>query len=597
LISIGLVVAAALWPCLTARVISFDDEQYLTNNVLVRNPSWHSAGRFFGEVLAPSTVGGYYQPLTMVSLMLDCARGGTPDNLRAFHETSLALHVVNVWLLVVLLYLLFDNLYVAAAVGLIYGIHPQVVEPITWIADRKTPLATLFALASLILYVRWATRRRGWTLGLCIAAYVLSLLAKPTTIMLPVAFVLLDYWPLRRLSMRTIVEKLPLVAVMIVSAAITYLSQKNTSTIILPKHGEDLPLLLGFCYRIVFYLQKMVLPIDLTPLYPIPDPISLGNPQILVRTIAMVLLAAGVVVSLRRTRAIAVGGLIFLVLLAPTLGAIQFTHMIVADKYVYFPAIGLLIALTWLIDLGWDRLRERKGTAAAGAVLGGTVLIAACFEFAGTRAYLDVWQDVITFDRRKVALAPRSALAQYDLGVTLGSTGQLGEAVACYARALELDPGNAWAHNNLGTAMLNVGRPDEAMTHFLRAVELDPALRNARLNLANLLALQNRFDDAFVQYETLLKPAKPDGGEVNRNYGFALFRAGRYPQAIEQFDRAIAAGGGTARVHCRLGSALAALGRRDEALRHFQEAMKLDPTWPEPAENAARLAASAPAGQ
>ena len=72
--ALALVTAAGVvahWPVLSARALCFDDEAYFVDNWLVQNPSWQSAATFFREVFKPSTVGGYYQPLTMISLMLD----------------------------------------------------------------------------------------------------------------------------------------------------------------------------------------------------------------------------------------------------------------------------------------------------------------------------------------------------------------------------------------------------------------------------------------------------------------------------------------------------------------------------------------------
>src|SRR5438093_1278074 len=69
---------ACHWPALSANALTFDDQQYLTDNYLVQNPSWASARAFLTEVLKPSTIQGYYQPLSMISLMLDCALDGSP---------------------------------------------------------------------------------------------------------------------------------------------------------------------------------------------------------------------------------------------------------------------------------------------------------------------------------------------------------------------------------------------------------------------------------------------------------------------------------------------------------------------------------------
>jgi hypothetical protein len=72
-----IVVCAAVlithWPALSAQAQSYDDNRYFVENFLVRSPSLESAWRFLTEVFNPSTVGGYYQPLTMISLMLDYA--------------------------------------------------------------------------------------------------------------------------------------------------------------------------------------------------------------------------------------------------------------------------------------------------------------------------------------------------------------------------------------------------------------------------------------------------------------------------------------------------------------------------------------------
>ena len=99
-------VAAAHWPVLGAQALALDDDLFVTNNPLVTQPGWQSTGRFFGEVLNPSSVGGYYLPLAMTSLMVDYALGGRPKDLRVFHRTHLVLHVLNSLLVLLILNLL-----------------------------------------------------------------------------------------------------------------------------------------------------------------------------------------------------------------------------------------------------------------------------------------------------------------------------------------------------------------------------------------------------------------------------------------------------------------------------------------------------------
>ncbi len=117
------------WPALSSRAFYLDDKEYLLENALVQRPGWESARRFFSEVLEPSTVAGYYQPLAMVSLMLDAAAAGPAAGqtesqwLRPFRRTSLLLHVLNAASLVLLLAMLLRTIWPAAAAGLLWGLH------------------------------------------------------------------------------------------------------------------------------------------------------------------------------------------------------------------------------------------------------------------------------------------------------------------------------------------------------------------------------------------------------------------------------------------------------------------------------------------
>ena len=156
---VALITAITHWPTLSAKAYMFDDDQYLINNRLVKNPSWASTRTFLTEVLAPSTVRGYYQPLTMISLMLDVAAGGTDENLTPFRQTSLVFHVANTLLVVIFLYLLFASPIPALIAGLLYGLSPTTIESIAWLSERKTLLACFFALLTLISYLLYTKKR------------------------------------------------------------------------------------------------------------------------------------------------------------------------------------------------------------------------------------------------------------------------------------------------------------------------------------------------------------------------------------------------------------------------------------------------------
>ena len=332
-------------PALSARALLLDDAQYVSKNPLVQNPSWGSVRRFFGEIGRPSTVRGYYQPLTMVSLMVDRYLAAGPDDLSAYHRTSLLLHLANTALLGVLIYLLFGEPVVAAGVALLFGVHPMTVDSVCWLSERKTLLASFFALIALILYVRFTQRRRpGFYLG-CLFAYVLALLSKPITVPLPAMMLLMDYWPLDRLGRRSALEKVPLFAVGGIFAVITYVSQSGTAGVHWPAKSNPLYVSMVLCHNVIFYLRKLILPLNLSPHYEPPNVIGFANPAFAASMIVCLLLVFSLVLLRRHTPAPLIGSLIFFVTLLPVAGPIRAAYALVANRYVYLPSIGLLLVL------------------------------------------------------------------------------------------------------------------------------------------------------------------------------------------------------------------------------------------------------------
>lgn len=528
-------VLAAHWPALSTKATFFDDGQYLTENQLMQNPSWTSARRFLTEVLEPSTVRGYYQPLAMISLMADYALGGRLDNLRPFHRTSLTLHIANTALVIVLLYLLFGQAWVAAGVGLLFGLHPMTVESICWLSDRKTLLAAFFALWCLILYVRFTRKgNRKLYIG-CMVMYVLALMSKPTSTPLPLLMLLMDFWPLGRLKRRAILEKLPLFMMGGVFAVITYISQSRTAGVTTPgKYGLE-RILLTLCHNIIFYPYKIVWPVNLSSHYAYPQPLELSNSTVLAGVIGTCILIPLLVISLRWTKAILTGWLFFFVAIFPTMGVVGFTNVIASDKFAYLPSTGLLMVLAsflcWQCD-GINKLTTRR------IVVIITVLVLAGAEAVATRRYLVYWRDSVSLNEHMLTLTPDAAPVHYELGYALQLQGSLDQAISHYNKTLLINPNHVDAHNNLGIILLGQGKPIEAINHFRQALHTKPKFAKAHNNLAWILATNPdpKLRDASKAIELAERAAKLtnyQNAEILDTLAAAYASAG-------QFDRAVA---------------------------------------------------------
>jgi tetratricopeptide (TPR) repeat protein len=662
-ILVAVVAAAVLivhWPALSSQALSFDDQQYLTENYLVQKPSWASAGRFFREVLTPSTVAGYYQPLAMISLMLDYAQGGRPDNLRPFHRTSLALHVVNTSLVIVLLYMLlsapletegvrgggdgrttaprsdhppkpplikggssdarrssYGPVWAAAMVGLLFGIHPLTVEPIPWVGERKTLLAAFFTLLCLISYVAYARRGSRALYAGCLAAYILALLSKPTSTPLPVLLLLLDFYPLQRIGFslghgrgprkrarpaasdaplglaqsapadnssrdsrvrRALLEKLPFFIIGGVSAIITVISQARTAAVEMPTEHPAIRIPLILCHNIIFYLYKVVCPINLTSHYPFPKPLALSDPMILAGVIGTCILIPALLLSLRWTRAPLTGWLFFLAAIFPTMGIIGFTNVIASDKYAYLPSVGLLMVLAWLCLRAWNAgLREPwSGRAWAGLLL--LVAVTAVAEGVATRRYLACWQTTEGLYDHMIRLAPGAPSLHTGLGYFMASQGRYRDAILEFQEALRLKHDQADAMANLGTALLELGQTREATGYLLDALRINPKLFAVQNNLAQALAAQGKYDEAIEHLNAALR-IRPDSPRAHYNLANALIKRGRTTEAIRHFETALEIRPEYPEAHGKLADALAAAGRSDEAIGHYRQALRLRPDY------------------
>lgn len=614
---IALVVSATLvahWPVLSAQAYCFDDTAFLPDNPLVQNPSPASAWRFFEEILEPSTVRGYAIPLTMITFMLDYAAGGRPNDLRPFHRTNLLLHAASTALVIVLLYLLFGSPWVAGLVGLLFGLHPLTVEPIAWFSQRKTLLTSFFALWAVVFYVLHVGRG-GWKCyTACLGAYVLSLLAKPASLPLPLVLLVLDFWPLNRLSRKCLVEKIPFFLLMPVFGAVAVISHAATSGVKLPDQTASLHVPFMVCSKLVFYLGKIVYPADLSPFYRAPLPYALSNSPVLVNVIVVIVVAAALAASLRATRALAAGAAFFLLTLSPMLGVVDYSWVYTFDNYAYLPMVGLLLPLAYYLTRLWRREPGRRSLRTWRVPVVVVPILLAGAEAHVIRSYLTCWTTSEALFRHMLLSAPDAPRLHYGLGnVLAGNRPQ--DAIQAYRRALDLKPDYADVHLNLATLLLRQGETEDAVTHYHQALRCNPRLAIAHYNLANALMRQGKIREAVESYKEALRlepgfldaqtnlaaalltagdldealrhcketlQRRPDLLIARKNLALVLIRKGQIDEAIEVYRQAIRLHPRDADLYCRLGMLLDRQGKPDEALQAYRQALEIDPKHPVP---------------
>jgi tetratricopeptide (TPR) repeat protein len=569
IIAVCIAVIAVHWPALSAKALSFDDDQYLVENQYVKNPGLESAWRFLTEVMRPSSVSGYYQPLTMLSLMLDYAAGGRPDYLLPFHCTSLILHAANTALIIILLYMLFGRVWVAAAVGLLFGVHPLTIEPIPWISERKTLLAAFFVLLSVILYVRFTRDKQRKFFIWSLVMYVLALLSKPTSTPLPLMLLLLDFWPLRRLKLSCVWEKLPFFITGGVFALITYISQSRTASVLTPQQYGLLRVPLVICHNIIFYLYKMVWPANVSSFYPFPEPLNLSQPMILAGVIGTAVLIPVLLISLFRTRAALTGWLIFFIMILPTMQAVQFSNVIASDKFAYLPSVGLLLVLAALLCLICDK---RRGFRIITVIV---VLLAASAESLVTRKYLANWRDSITLWTYVTNLVPNTASPHYNLGMALMEKDDNIGARREFETALKFSPGLTNAIYNIAGTYVLEDRIDEAIERYNEVLKIIPGYARAYSALAYMYIKKGDLNRAFEFYHEGLK-FNPQNDLLHGGLGSLLLQTGQIDEAIPELETSVKIKP-NAEIYCNLGAAFYSKGESEKAIDCYKKATRLNP--------------------
>jgi protein O-mannosyl-transferase len=566
-------VGATFFPVMGNGFVNFDDPLYVTENVHVKHGlTWENVKWAAGAV-----VDSNWHPLTLLSHMLDCQLFGLKP--WGHHLTSVLLHATNTVLLFLLLKRMTAKPGRSFFVAALFGLHPLHVESVAWVAERKDVLSTLFGLLALLAYAKYAegsrmpagTGRPKAFFGLALVFFALGLMAKPMLVTLPCVLLLMDYWPLGRWNGETarklIWEKWPFYALAAVECVVTLVVQGKSGTVI---GWMALPFALRLensLLAYVRYLGKFFYPADLCVYYPHPRSWPLG--EILFAAVVLAVLSVLAIRLRRRQPWLLAGWLWFVGTLVPVIGLVQVGQQSMADRYTYFPLIGIFVLAAW-------GACELAGSRPAAFVLSTTAsaIVVSCVVL--TRAQIYWWSDSELLFRHAIAITENNALAHNNLGAAMETEGRFGEAVVEYRKALAVWPDNAPFHCNLGVALDRQGHPDEAISQFQEAIKDDPNYANAHDNLGRALNRKGRADEAVVEFQKTLR-INPDVPDTHCNLGHSLDLLGRFDEAISQFQQALKLDPDLADAHANLGVTFGHKGLLDAAVRELQAAARLDP--------------------
>ncbi len=566
-----------------------DDRDYVVANSHIHGGlSWNTIKWAF-----TSTEAANWHPLTWLSHALDYQLFALHP--AGHHLDSVLIHALNAVLLFLVLNWMTKRAGPSLLVAALFAVHPINVESVAWVAERKNVLSTFFLLLAIGAYA-WYAQKPGWRRYLLMAAlFTAALMAKPMAVTLPFVLLLLDYWPLERMSFgktqsnpagasgtqparlsKLVLEKVPL---LVLSAASSWMTLKAQRAAV--QSLQEFPFASRIQNAVVaygMYLWKTIWPAQLA-LYPH----SLGALPAWQWLLSAVILIAGtaLVITFRGKRYLAVGWFWFLGTLIPVLGLVQVGEYAMADRYAYVPLIGIFIMMAWgLADLAAAKHLHPVWYAIP-ALCALTVLGSATVHQIGYwESDYDLYSHTIALQESPFAhnalgmalMNPASEMTPQDLQSFASEPVRIDEARRHFERALELRQSQqgpnaspwdkARTLNNLGNLDRMQNRLDEAREHDEGALKIYrqlaqqnpdvylPYLAVTLNNLGGIDRLQNRLDEARKHYEESLKinrqlakqnPAKylPNVAMMLNEYGLVDASQYQMEAAREHYEEAL----------------------------------------------------------
>ncbi|MFA7368271.1 MAG: tetratricopeptide repeat protein [Kiritimatiellales bacterium] len=515
---ICLLLIALIWAvfgqALRYGFINCDDDFFIYNNPAVLSPTADGAVKVLTR-----TDEKFYYPLTVLSFMGDVLVHGVQP--AGFHLTNILLHSASVLLLFSVLFRMTASVWRSAFVAAVFSVHPLRVESVVWITERKDVLSGLFFMLSLHAYVSYVRHRFSLSrYGLLLLLFTAGLLSKPMVVTLPFVLLLLDWWPLKRLSARSgsrrvFLEKLPLLLIsgLFSLVALTVTTSGPASTLKAP----------AFSWRIgnafvsyAVYIRQMFFPCGLAMPYP---QYRLTVVSVGISVLLLAAVSAAVFRMRKKNPYLLFGWLWYLGMLLPVSGVLHFLGAARADRFTYLPQIGLYILIAWAVAEWPSKRRCRRAVLAAAAVAVLTALSVAAYIQAG------YWKSSLALWTHTLKYTASNTIAHNNMGVVLGEKGRFSDAAEQFYKSLEIDRNDTDAWFNLGVIMIRCGRFAEAQACFERTLVICPDYVKAYKALGGTLILQGKYEPGIMWTRKFLE-THPEDADARKNIAAALSQSG-----------------------------------------------------------------------
>lgn len=518
-----------------------------------------------------------YIPLTFVSWQFTHLLFGL--NPFFYHLINLLLHAGSAALLFVITEKLTKDRMIALLTALLFALHPLQTEAVLWATARKDTLSGFLFFASLASYLRFRDHQGKMWYWISVIGFALALLAKVSVVLLPGLFVLLDWYEGRQMleknQLRQIIPFGLLGGLFILIAFIGKIGVLGSTGI-----AMDVFLL---AKSTLFYLWKILLPINFSVIYPQNEVFSFLSPTLLLTVggFLMFLCVTLILLWTRRWPLIGFGLAWYVLMLLPSYSTFLKNGFLyfASDRYAYLASAGIFLVMAVLLVQLW---RVMKGSAQSAIVSLSLLCVIVGFPLLVARQ-ARAWSSSEAMYRNVIRVYPYSALAHNNLGMTVDMEGKTEEARREYEESIAIDPHQSIPYFNIAAHQGKAEQLDEQLQTYRHIIDIVRAPEIARPSeLQRFFWLEEKFDrlgrpeDAERLLLRLLDLA-PTFAQLHAHLGLRYVKEQKKEDAFRALAEADRLGSDDPNVYYHLAEMYSEQGMTAEVVRVLEKAVRLDP--------------------
>jgi protein O-mannosyl-transferase len=566
----------------------WDDMFYIVNNEDLRQVSFKN----FKTLVSDFYLGNWH-PLTMVTYYIEYSL--VKDTAWVYHFNNTVIHIINSILVFKVVNKLSANFLIGAVTSVLFAIHPLHVESVVWAAERKDVLYTLFLLLSFWQYLKYVdvigensplhgrgvggevlTNWKNKHLWYALSLFILSCLSKGMAVILPVVFLITDYFLLNRKQIIKIgIEKAPFFIVSLITGIISIKAQSdagaNATKVISDAYSFSERFFM-INYGVLYYWIKMVLPTNLIAFYPYPQKPTGTIPSIYYSAFAGVLvLAIALFWTGRKNKLVWWGGLYFLIVIFPVSQVLPVGSALMADRYFYVSSIGPLVILAVLANRLYQKAATNKLMPGIGAVL----LLGLTFLSFNQSTK---WKDTLTLFTPIYEKHPSDPMVTSNMGWYWFGKKDNEKAKFYFEETHKTTFKTADVHTALGQIYFDEKKYDLTVDNFEAALKIKPKeMQNLHWMLGAAYYYTGKYNIAIDETKIALEKSENKNQFAHNIMGLCLAKQGNENEAMKRYETAMSLDAKFADPHINISTILNHKGNHEGEIKELEKAIKIDP--------------------